>query len=214
MRDANDEADDLASLSRNARTNASTPQPDDLNEVYRQTLAAELLREPGQPSAEEVVEDIFTGGDGWTKFKQTQPPGALSSNGGGDHDAGSDGEHTNKGPIRPNKRSWPDFVVGSGQSGQSSGGILTARRPFPDTSTARLDGQQHSQVLSGGFQMRRNNSRGSFGKSDDPFRTVKSRGNFVSSTHDGDLDSQWAGQVPEINEFDVRDDLKCWNSFE
>jgi hypothetical protein len=212
MRDANDEADDLTSLSRNARTNASTPQPDDLNEVYRQTLAAELLREPGQPSAEEVIEDIFVGGDGWTKYKQTQVQGAPSSNG-GDHEAGSDGDSNSKGLIRSNKRSWPDFVAGPGQLGHSGISSLTGRRLFPDTNAGRSDGQYNSHFVSGGGHIRRNSSRGSFGKSDDPFRVVKSRGSFVHSSHDGDLDNQWVGQVPEINEFDVRDDLKCWNSF-
>jgi hypothetical protein len=201
---------EISAMSRsNQKKGTSSRITDDLNEIYGQTLAAELLREPGQPSAEEVIEDIFSGGDGWSKYKQQQQ--ALQQHHtsitvGTDEGGASDGEL--KTILQPNKRSWPDFAVSSSASG------LTGRRLFGEQ--ARQHDRHEHLLVSGhlgpGAQIRRNSSRGSFGK-EDPFRIVglKRRGSFAVSSHDGDLDG-WVGQVPEVDEFDVRDDLRCWNT--
>jgi hypothetical protein len=203
-----------------AKAKSRIDSGDDLNEVYRQTLAAELLRDPGQPGAEEVIEDIFSGGDGWTAYKEgiakERTVNPLHA-----EDNTSDNEGKLAG-LQPNKRSWPDlssYATGAG-SGQSS---LTGRKLFGDPThhaIARLDQSysgtpswQHGPNHLGGL-LRRNSSRSSFGKNDDPFRTggLRSRGSFARSTDGyGDADGPW-GQTPEVNEFDVREDLKCWTA--
>jgi hypothetical protein len=211
MRDANDEADELAPLTKTNRSVTANGQTDDMTEAYRQTLAAELLREPGQPSAEEVIEDIFSGGNGWTKYNQ-QIQSQQPSSGGPHDDAISDGEGHKSG-LQPNKRSWPDFARSA--SGTNLSG-MSGRRLFPDQggTTLRSQGGQASQQHHG-HHLRRNSSRSSFGKSDDPFRIasgLRHRSSFARSSHGGDIDGDWM-QVPEVDEFDMRDDLRCWNPF-
>jgi hypothetical protein len=55
------------------------------SELYKKTLAAELTCQPGDPSADQIVEDIFAGGDGWGSVR--------------------DGEQQQRAALRENKRS-------------------------------------------------------------------------------------------------------------
>jgi hypothetical protein len=145
---------------------------DELRDLYRKTLAAELTIRPGVPSADQVIEDIFSGGDGWCgnqPYESTTPTsgtGRKHIGGSGGTSADDSGNWSDDGgasTIRANKRSWPDFQFS--KRGQSN----------------------------------RENSV-----------SLRSRGSFGQGAH-SDMDKDYAGPVPEIDELDVRDNLRCWN---
>jgi hypothetical protein len=84
---------------------------DELRELYKKTLAAELTCQPGDPSADQVIEDIFGGGDGWGSVRDESDTASSRLYGTGD-DTGnwSDNEQQQqRAALRENKRSWPDF---------------------------------------------------------------------------------------------------------
>ena len=54
-------------------------------------------------------------------------------------------------------------------------------------------------------------SRESLRKSDEQFRTVRPRASFGQvAAHRAELDREAAVTVPEVDELEERDDLKCW----
>jgi hypothetical protein len=128
----------------------------------------------GVPSADQVVEDIFSGGDGWCGQQPYDAPTTTSGSirrqagamGVSTDDNGHWSDDGSSGTIRANKRSWPDFQFS--KRGRGSRESLVGMR-----------------------------SRGSFGQ--------------VSQS---EMDKDYGGLMPELDELEVRDDLKCWNSRE
>jgi hypothetical protein len=146
---------------------------DDLRDLYRNTLAADVTGQAGVPSADQVVEDIFAGGDGWCgaqPYDSTTPTstndrklaGSLTGGSGGD-DNGHWSDDGSSGGLHANKRSWPDFQ----------------------------------------FSKRGRGSRENLNNS-------RSRSSFAHGNH-SDMDKEHGGTNPEVNELDVREDLRCWN---
>jgi hypothetical protein len=136
-------------------------------------LAAGLTCQSGVPNADQVVEDIFAGGDGWCGAQPIDNFDSSSTN--GRRIAGSsvvgltssdDGGHWSDdvpGTMRANKRSWPDFQFSKRVRG--SGDNITSLR-----------------------------SRPSFGQGSN-----------------SDLDKEYGGSAPEVDELDAREDFRCWN---
>jgi hypothetical protein len=157
---------------------------DELRELYRKTLAAELSCHAGDPSADEVIEDIFSGGDGWgpaaREASGSAPPPPDRRPGGAHHDDGrnwSDGSGGG-GSNKEKKPAWPDF----GSPG---------RRGAP------LPKQAIRDSLGGGKE--------------DVFRTVAQRPGFGQGTTGADGREE-VGRPRELDEMEVVDDLKCWLS--
>jgi len=123
-----------------------------LRELYHKTLAAEFSGQSGVPRADQVIEDIFSGGDGWCGLTPADITSLTSSDGRRGDDSGHWSDDTN-GPRR-NKRSWSDWKHrGSRES------LVTSR----------------------------------------------------SGTSFGPGDKEYRGSAPELNELEIRDDLRCWN---
>ena len=57
--EAQEEGAHMPSLSSKSREHG------ELQDMYRRTLAASWAASPGQPRADDCIEDIFSGGDGW-----------------------------------------------------------------------------------------------------------------------------------------------------
>lgn len=95
-----------------------------LQDMYRRTLAASWAAQDGELPADECVEDIFAGGDGWGKTRKDGKKAPKPSGGGSDSEksegtrrtrkthhrntSGSDAKHTNnrsKGHSRTSSRS-------------------------------------------------------------------------------------------------------------
>jgi hypothetical protein len=148
-----------------------------LRELYKKTLAAELSCQPGDPSADQVVEDIFAGGDGWGSVRDGSDT-ASSRRGITGDDSGnwSDGEQP-RAALRENKRSWPDFP----------------------TVVRRMQAKHARDILN---------------KADEQSRGSRNRSSFGQSSHRTDLtmDKDFAGKVPDLDELEVREDLRCWIS--
>ena len=102
-----DDGSNVPSMSSNARESGR------LQDMYRRTLAASWLAQPGELPADKCIEDIFAGGDGWAA---DHDPGVTRSPrmGGSTEEDESDGDsrtlrghkrHTSgtgsRGPIKP-----------------------------------------------------------------------------------------------------------------
>lgn len=162
---------------------------DELRELYKKTLAAELTSQPGDPSADQVIEDIFGGGDGWggSGGKGDNSDTASSRRTGGEDGGGGNwsDQETQQHELRVprftgNKKSWPDFH-------------------------ARRSGQQLQHHGYGKYGSGPSGSRESLNKADE-------RANARRSHHHLRANPDHVEQVPDVDELEVREDLKCWNS--
>jgi hypothetical protein len=170
-----------------------------------------------------VIEEIFSGGDGFGGRRDDRAAGTGGSGSAGagagypgrtselhhhhhrrqrsGGDTGgywSDGEMRSGaaagvvgggGPGAGDKSAWPDF---GGYAKRVGGGGIGG-----GASRERLPGSGGDEVFRSSGAMGRA-SRGSFG---------------AAAGHAADLDKGWAaGSVPEVDELDERDDLRCWNS--
>jgi hypothetical protein len=62
--------------------NANNKETGEMQDMYRRTLAAFWASQPGELKADECIEDIFSGGDGWGKQgkpEQSQPGSGAST---------------------------------------------------------------------------------------------------------------------------------------
>ncbi len=76
----------------------------EMQDMYRQTLAAFWTSQPGELRADECVEDIFAGGDGWGKNGRPQSAGtkANQQNGGNGVRFGDSSNRPGSGETTPN----------------------------------------------------------------------------------------------------------------
>jgi hypothetical protein len=104
-----------------ALTTKSQVAGDELRELYRRTIAANWTCLPGELSADRVVEDIFSGGDGW--LSKPSISGNSSANTGSAEDDGN-GNH---GHSRKKTEGRSSF--------------------FASRSRTRQDGKRHSKEI-------------------------------------------------------------------
>ena len=85
------EPDDLGHM---PSMSSKTREIGELQDMYRRTLAASWAAQAGELPADECIENIFAGGDGWGKQKTgDQSQGSTSKRGGGSADGDdSDGD--------------------------------------------------------------------------------------------------------------------------
>ena len=99
------EPDDLGQL---PSMSSKSRELGELQDMYRRALAASWGAQPGELPADECIEDIFAGGDGWSKqAKRTAPvtPGAFEE----DDGSGSVSDNESMRTPRP-KRSTLSFA--------------------------------------------------------------------------------------------------------
>ncbi|KAK5122213.1 hypothetical protein LTR85_004123 [Meristemomyces frigidus] len=128
----------------------------EMQDMYRRTLAAYWASQPGELKADECIEDIFSGGDGWGKHGR--PGNPLDDN------AGTQG--------------------GSGSS-----------------TPAKSDGEGHHR--------RGGSNTGKMGM-DPQGRGILSVAGHQKNVKFGGKGTKRRMGAGEIDEFDVRDDLKSW----
>lgn len=138
---------DLPSLSATSR------ETGEMQDMYRRTLTAFWASQPGELKADECVEDIFAGGDGWGKSGRPQPP--ITS------------------------------LVDSSQPGSDTS------TPNPDMEQEPRTHHKHSASGATGKGMMGLGTREKYGKYGQKLKVPK----------------KGAG---EVDEFDIRDDLKSW----
>ncbi|QIW96109.1 hypothetical protein AMS68_001627 [Peltaster fructicola] len=92
---------------------ASSREVGEMQDMYRRTLAAYWASQPGELKADECIEDIFAGGDGWGK---NGPPRAVNRN-----------DHHASGSSSPNLVGGDNKKEHGSRAGGSSGYNMHAR---------------------------------------------------------------------------------------
>lgn len=108
---------------------AGSREAGELQDMYRRTLAAYWSAQPGELKADECIEDIFSGGDGWgDREKPYDKPGRIRFVNGDSSGSTSEGE-LGKGSsilrkshetLRPGDASGPSSVRGRGSLEQQA----------------------------------------------------------------------------------------------
>lgn len=122
-----DEGNNVPSMSSNARESGM------LQDMYRRTLAASWLAQAGELPADQCIENIFAGGDGWAA-DHNPSTNASPRLGGGTEDDESDGDsrtlrghkrHTSgsgsRGTIKPTRQERKPSKGETGSMGAVSG---------------------------------------------------------------------------------------------
>jgi hypothetical protein len=182
---------------------------DELRELYRKTIAAGFSSQPGELSADHVIEEIFSGGDGFG--------GRRDDRAGGGGARGGRTAHGGRRSSMEHQRSagdaagyWSDGgdarSVGAGASAGAGGGGGGAggKDPWPDFGYGKRAARASRERLRGADEVFRSGAGGGGGAIGRP------RGSFGSVGHAAEMDK--AHSMAEVDELDVRDDLRCWNS--
>jgi len=168
------EQGDLDDLGQMPSMSSKTREIGELQDMYRRTLAASWACQIGELPADECIENIFAGGDGWGKH-------------------GADAKPRNS----PSGKSTEDST-GDAESGGEA-------RPTPTP--------MHHRRTSSGFGKRGHLRMSS--KTNEPNGigdNRHSRGNHSQHVTSSPTEAKgWShGQMHEVDEFDVREDLKSW----
>ncbi|KAF2712983.1 hypothetical protein K504DRAFT_371415 [Pleomassaria siparia CBS 279.74] len=146
--------------------NTKSREAGELQDMYRRTLAAYWSAQPGELKADECIEDIFAGGDGWGD--REKPYGSSTAIPRGIRFATNDSGGS----------------MSEGESRHKRGGSV--QRKSPET-------------------LRPNDSMGGS-------PSVRSRGSLEQQAHQMKVEAERTRRGPhkEVNEFDVREDLRSW----
>lgn len=144
--------------------NAKSRETGELQDMYRRTLAAYWAAQPGELKADECIEDIFSGGDGW-----------------GDREKPYD--------SRPAIR----FVTGDSSGSLSESDSTTGRQ----RRAVDIHRKSHETLRPGDVVM---SSPG------------RGRGSLEQQAHHMKVEAERKRHRPshEVEEFDVREDLRSW----
>ena len=186
---------------------------EDLRELYRRTLAADSTCQPGEPSADKCVEDIFAGGDGWGRGGQhpdrapTPPMGTIADGGSG----GSDDDDDARTLRESKQRNWSGFF---------------GRRHHHNHHHNQQQQQHHHHHQHHAKKGSRNEPLLMSDKDDDEPptslhmrmaevpRSGLPRGSFeqqAAQMKREEAESRVRVAAPrEIDEIEIRDDLRCW----
>jgi hypothetical protein len=175
-------------------TTKSRDAGDDLRELYRRTLAADWTCQPGDPSADKCIEDIFAGGDGWGNLIDGNDTLILTAEGmlGGGLDGGGDLSDGETATLRRSKqRNWSGFFGRKGHGKKGSAHEVMMPEKDDDAHLGALHMHHMHETPRG----------------------VRGRGSFEHQA------AQMKGEVErrtrpphEIDESDIREDLRCWKA--
>jgi len=159
--------------------------------MYRRALAASWSAQPGEHTADEVIENIFAGGDGWSlsSAKKPRPPF--------DEDSGSvSGDEAGGGTLRPSdlRRMHRHSLMGHRR--HQSGTSDKTTRAVTIHQARSGHGRRRSSVKDEGLEGR--------GRSESLTSLAPTLG---SSDHDRELGLK---RAREVEEHEVRDDLVAW----
>jgi hypothetical protein len=115
--------------------------------MYRRTLAAYWSAQPGELKADECIEDIFSGGDGWgdreKPYSQQGRPG-MAFNGGDSSGSPSENESRHMGGSHETLR--PGNAVGRGRGSVSGRGSLEQQASQMKAEQERKRRRPHLEV--------------------------------------------------------------------
>lgn len=162
----------------------------ELQDMYRRALAASWGAQPGELLADQCVEDIFSGGDGWgPKHAQDKVPAPR--------------QHARPGALR------------SQQSDEDEYEHLHSHRLHHHHSRSRSSSSSRSMSTITGKSMSATARAYTKGGDRPGHVRVSSRSSIDSQQHDSSSESSEGGRLgfkhpPEVDEFTVRDNLIAW----
>ena len=182
------EADDLGHMSS---MSSKTREISELQDMYRRTLAASWAAQPGELPADQCIENIFAGGDGWGKPKSSDPPkehhGRKNGEDYGDTGSGDDGS-----TIRHHRRN----------SSSSEGLSMSQTLSMSKSSRSHGHARNHSHGKRGrGHTAGRITSGGVAGRT-----SIEQQAHLSSA----DEKRRFHTVPQEVDEFDVREDYRSW----
>ncbi|SMR53734.1 unnamed protein product [Zymoseptoria tritici ST99CH_3D1] len=174
---------------------ASSRETGEMQDMYRRTLAAFWSSGPGELRADECIEDIFAGGDGWGRKGRPTAPATSNTmhNGRG---GGQGGSPMGSGTSTPN--------VGESQGGGGGGGG-TGKRDLSSGGGGGGGGMRptwqhtHAQAYQGGG--------GGGGAGNHQRQASQGRNRAEMASAEARRREGIAGQLEEM---DVREDLVSW----
>jgi hypothetical protein len=153
----------------------------EMMDMYRRTLAAYWASQPGELKADDAIEDIFSGGDGWGKLGRPIPIDAENVL------RGSGGE-TNNAPRSES------VAFGAGAGMGSNSNSRPNSRPGSGANTPSLDAESHSD-------------RNMNGGGDRGIKAMAARGRRHHHKHGHRQRPKGHG---EVDEDELIDDLRNW----
>lgn len=174
----------------------------EVQDLYRRTLAASWSRQPAQLPADECIEDIFSGGDGWKPASTGSSRREPSSSNTDPEEA--DNDLANNGTLRPSdfRRLGLSHRRNHSASSEKSVSTVTGHHhnsPSPRKPSGRMS---RRDSRTGEDHAGRSSSRSGSIASLAP--TLGS-----SSGNERNADPSYRNQR-EVDEADVRDDLVAW----
>ncbi|KAF2875469.1 N-terminal C2 in EEIG1 and EHBP1 proteins-domain-containing protein [Massariosphaeria phaeospora] len=131
--------------------NSKSRETGELQDMYRRTLAAYWSAQPGELKADECIEDIFAGGDGWgDRAKPYGSQRGLRFVAGDSSESMSDGESRHKlrgSAVRKSHETLrPDEVLANSQSGARGRGGLEQQAHQMKVESERKWHRAHHEV--------------------------------------------------------------------
>ena len=151
-----------------------------MRELYRRTLAADWTCQPGEMSADKIIEDIFAGGDGWGTAGENGDEGLHSDRSGPVQDGGSLSDGETRALKNSKQRNWSGLFARKNQK----------QRSVPE----RIDRVEALEVPG------RNTAARSRGSLEQQIKEMKV-----------EVEKRRSRQAHELDEFEVREDLRCWH---
>lgn len=160
--------------------NKSREADEQLRELYRRTLAADWTCQPGEMSADRCIEDIFAGGDGWGNSVDGQDDSPTYDRLMPGGYSASLSDSETRAALKNGKQRNWSGFFGRRHQ---------KRRSVPE----RIDKEEVLQMRDTSHVVR---SRGSFDQQEVEMKTESEKGH--------------SRLAYDLDEFDVRDDLRCW----
>ncbi|QPG94614.1 hypothetical protein C2857_006546 [Epichloe festucae Fl1] len=179
----------------------------EIQDVYRRTLAASWSRQPNELPADECIEDIFSGGNGWRTKKEAHS----------NHDSDEDDEEHFGGTLRPSDfRRYANHHQRSGSDGRHARTHSTSSEKSASTVTgggSSITGRGHRRGGRVYLEDSRDSRDDDLGSSRSG--SLGSLAPTLGSSSDGGGEAGRRGEsgtrrAKEVGEFEVRDDLVAW----
>lgn len=176
-----------------------------MQDLYRRTLAASWSRQPSELPADECIEDIFSGGNGWkTKTKRDNSASANDTEG----DDSGEADYNN-GTLRPGDfRRLAIHRHRRNRSASSDKSVSTVtgghHRNLSGSNSPRKHGHAHH-----GRSESRDEDHGRSSRSGSIASLAPTLGSSSGNEHSGRGEGSYK-HSREIDEMDVRDDLVAW----
>ncbi|KAM3453598.1 hypothetical protein MY3296_003629 [Beauveria thailandica] len=182
----------------------------EVQDLYRRTLAASWSKQPAQLPADECIEDIFAGGNGWKAPKTGSSKRDTSSSNTDPDDLDNDGLGNN-GTLRPSDFRRLGISSHRRQLSASSdrsvstvtGGVRSRNSPSPRKSRTPLNSRQSSHLDEDHHAVRSS-------RSDSMASLVPTLGSSSGTEHNGRGEMSYKHQR-EVGEDELRDNFVAWH---